>query len=82
VPNNASAKVRALAPAERDFQGLKALHSLAVFGTSEEAAEKVEKQIPRRPKGLLGMTKIKSLSARPRSCNDAKPSIAEFFSSL
>jgi hypothetical protein len=31
---------------------------------AEQAAEKVEKQIPRRPEGLLVMTKTKDLHRR------------------
>ncbi|MFZ0793017.1 MAG: hypothetical protein WAM65_04545, partial [Candidatus Korobacteraceae bacterium] len=53
----------------------------ALVGTTQEAAEKVEKQIPRRPKGLLVMTKIKGAYRHdPRSCPDTRPSITDFFS--
>jgi hypothetical protein len=38
-------------------------------------------QIPPRPEGLVGMTKINGLSARLKSCPDTNRSKAEFFSS-
>jgi len=34
------------------------------FGTTKQAAEKLAKQIPRRPEGLLEMTKIDDLRRR------------------
>jgi hypothetical protein len=51
---------------ERECRRLKParINNKRSIGTAEQAAEKVEKQIPRRPEGLLVMTRTKDLQRR------------------